>query len=454
MKDRDYFLPYQIAWLQDKNRRKIWEKSRRIGATYVQSYEDVRDCIEIPGLPVWFSSADESAAKEYILYCQQWAKIYKKAGTILSIADEILDEKNDVRALVIRLKNGSRIHGLASNPKAFRSKGGKVVLDEFDWHKDQRGMYAAAKPCTTWGYDLRILSTYKSNSGLYGQFIKDAKKAKDEGRDPVFSVHTTTIFNALEDGLLDRIMGKTATPEEREAWLAAEREGCGDENIWLQEYCCIPADENEAFLTWDLIMPCEDDKAGKPELAGDGPFYVGMDIGRRRDLTVIWVIEMVGDVLWTREVVPMKGASFAAQDEELDRVFQQYRPKRICMDQTGMGEKPVEDAQKRYGTNTVEGVPFTSASKQEIAFSLRRKFEDRQVRMPVNQDLRRAHHTVKKTVTATGNIRFDADRTDAGHADEFWAHALAIHASGSVYQPVEYKSIQKRRAAGFGKGAW
>ncbi len=429
---RDYFLPYQVRWLQDRSRRKIQRKSRRIGWTYSQSYEDVRDCVEKPGLPVWFSSADESAAKEWILYCEQWAKIFKAAGAILSIGVEVLDEKTGVQALVIRLKNGSRLMGLSSNPTAFRSKGGKVVLDEFDWHKDQRAMYAAAKPCVTWGYDLRIGSTYRSDSGLYHQFIRDAEKAIAEGRQPVFSLHSTDIFQAVEQGLLDKIFGRPTTAAEREQWLQEEREACGDENIWLQEYCCIPVDENVAFLPWELILPCEDEKAGIPDLAGTGPFYVGMDIGRRRDLTIIWVDEQVGYILWTREVVRMKGASFAQQDAELDRIFDHYRPKRICIDQTGMGEKPVEDAKRRYGEYVVEGVGFTANVKQELAFALRRKYEDRQVRAPMDRDIRNAHHTVKKTTTVAGNIRFDADRTDQGHADEFWAHALAVHAAGDA----------------------
>ena len=445
MKESAYFLPYQIAWLNDHSRRKIWEKSRRIGATYVQSYEDVRDCIQTPGLPVWFSSADESAAKEYILYCEQWAKIFKTAGKILSVKEEILDEKNGVKALIIRFVNGSRIHGLSSNPTAFRSKGGKTNLDEFDWHKDQPRMYAAAKPCVTWGYDLRILSTYQSSSSLYAQFVKDAKKAVADGKAPTFSLHTVTIYDAVEQGLLDRIMGHKTTIEEREAWLAEEKAACGDENIWLQEYCCIPTSENDAFLTWDLIRPCEDSGAGKPESAGTGAFYIGNDIGRRHDLAVFWVIEKVGDVFWTREVVKMKDVSFAAQDDELARLVDAYKPSRICMDQTGMGEKPVEDAKRRYGNYRVEGVIFTGPVKQELAFEVRRRFEDRQVRIPVDQDIRRAHHAVKKTVTAAGNIRFDADRTDKGHADEFWAHALALHGASNPAGPIEFESTGKKR---------
>jgi len=452
----DYFLPYQVRWLQDRSRRKIQRKSRRIGWTYVQSYEDVRDAVKIPGLPVWFSSADESAGKEYILYCEKWCKIFKAAGAILKISEEVLDEKNDIKVLMIQLKNGSRLMALSSNPKAFRSKGGKVVLDEFDWHRDQRGMYAAAKPCVTWGYDLRIGSTYRSGNGLYAQFIRDAEKAIAEKRQPVFSLHSVDIFQAIKDGLLDKIMGRPTTEAERQQWLAEEREACGDENIWLQEYCCIPADENDAFLTWDMILPCEDAKAGLPDLAGSGPFYLGMDIGRRRDLTIFWVDELVGDVLWTREVVRMKGASFAQQDAEQDRIVAQYRPRRICMDQTGMGEKPVEDAKKRYGEYVVEGVQFTGPVKQELAFALKRKFEDRQVRTPMDREIRNAHHTVKKTTTVAGNIRFDAERTEAGHADEFWAHALAVHAAGdALVAPAvagadpEFDTYRSGRPGGF-----
>ena len=69
-----YFLPYQTAWLNDPARLKIWEKSRRIGATYVQAFEDVMDCAKEVGCDVWFTSADQATSKEYIHYCADWAR--------------------------------------------------------------------------------------------------------------------------------------------------------------------------------------------------------------------------------------------------------------------------------------------------------------------------------------------------------------------------------------------
>ena len=80
------FLPYQIKWLKDKSQIKIWRKSRRIGATYVQAFEDVIDALtlKIRGkvCDVWFSSADITAAKEYIMYCEYWAKLLNFAMKI------------------------------------------------------------------------------------------------------------------------------------------------------------------------------------------------------------------------------------------------------------------------------------------------------------------------------------------------------------------------------------
>ena len=55
--------------------------------------------------------------------------------------------------------------------------------------------------------------------------------------------------------------------------------------------------------------------------------------------------------------------------------------------------------------------------------------EDHGFLIPIDQDVSRSLHSVQKTRTSTGLSRFDAERSDAtGHADHFWAAALAVHA--------------------------
>ena len=78
-------------------------------------------------------------------------------------------------------------------------------------------------------------------------------------------------------------------------------------------------DEASAWLTYDLIMACEDPEAGKPEKYQGGPCFIGNDIARRNDLWVGWVWEAVGDVLWTREIRVLQHKTFAEQDRAAER---------------------------------------------------------------------------------------------------------------------------------------
>jgi phage FluMu gp28-like protein len=442
VKHSGYFLPYQVKWINDNSRFKIVEKSRRVGMTYAQSYEDVRDAARQDGMDVWFSSADESAAAEYILYCQQWAKLFDAAAEYLG--EVVIDSEKDIKALSIKFSSGYRVNALSSNPKAFRSKGGKLVLDEFAFHKQPEEMWKAAIPIITWGYPVRVLSTYNGQGNRYFRMVTDAKNQSNvsgskSGR---WSLHTTTIEMAVEQGLVDKILGRPSTDQDKTDFIEDCRAAAGDEETYQQEYMCVPVDEASAWLTWDLITSAEHEEAGKPEFYKGGDCYVGVDIGRRHDLFVCWVDEKIGDVFWNREVIKLKNASFAEQDAALDRVFDYYKVRRACMDQTGIGEKPVEDAKTRHGTYKVEGILFTGPVKQHLATIIKQVYEDKKTRTPVDKAIRESHHAVRKLTTIAGNPRFDADRTEVGHADEFWAHALAVHAAEGTVQPAAGESVE------------
>ena len=433
---RDYWTGYQLRYLRDRSRFKIVKKSRRTGFTLAQSYEDVRDAVPSKGgMDVWFSSADESAAYEYILYAGRWAEIYDAAAR--DLGEIVLDSAKNVKAYSIEFASGHRINALSSNPSRFRSKGGKVVLDEFAAHPDGDAMWRAAAPAITWGFPIRVLSTVNGKANRYWRIVSEAEKGVDErGKPTRWRLHTVTIADAIEQGLVAKIPGYDNSAESRERFLAECRATAGDEESFQQEYMCVPQDAATAWLTWDLIIACESPDAGKPERYQGGPCYAGNDIGLRRDLWVLEVVELVGDTLWTREVARLQKSSFAEQDAVMRRVFESYNIRRACIDQTGMGEKPVEDAKRRYGQYRIEGVQFTAAVKQHLATLIRQRYEDKQVRTPEDLAYRRAHHAVRKMTTAAGNPRFDAERTAAGHADEFWAHALALHAAEGVAQPA------------------
>jgi len=442
-----YFLQYQIDWLKDTSQCKIWEKSRRIGATYIQSYEDVEDCVASRVPAVWFSSADLSAAKEYILYCSKWAKIFDAGAR--DLGEIVLDEKKSVKSLTIEFSNGTRINALSSNPKAFRSKGGKVVLDEFAWHEDQVQLWKAAKPTVTWGFPLRILSTHNGKSSLFYKFINSIKKGKLK-----WSLHNTDIFKAADDGLVDKIKGRKTTKAERTEWLKEQEADCFDSETWQQEYCCNAIDGATAFLTYEEIQKCEADMLWNEDELSEyfnlelkGPLFMGVDIARKKHLTVMWVAEEIGRTLYTRHIKIMENTPFKAQKSYLFHLLDNPKIYRACIDSTGLGMQLAEEALEKYGDNRVEGVTFTGRVKEDLAFSLRTKIEDIGILFPDDNDIREDFHSIRKITTASNNIRFDADADKVlGHADRFWAAALMCHAAKSDAGPVNVSSRCRRQA--------
>jgi hypothetical protein len=76
--------------------------------------------------------------------------------------------------------------------------------------------------------------------------------------------------------------------------------------------------------------------------------------------------------------------------------------------------------------------------------------EDRALRIPYDPVIRADLRSVTKQTTA-GNIRFTAERTTDGHADRFWALALAVHAGAAVdaaqWRPMTPSKPQQEETA-------
>jgi phage FluMu gp28-like protein len=81
-----------------------------------------------------------------------------------------------------------------------------------------------------------------------------------------------------------------------------------------------------------------------------------------------------------------------------------------------------------------------------MATGLKRNFEDKASRIPADSQIRRSLHSVKKYATTTKHFRFDAERTDeTGHADHFWAKALAVQAGSGPASVIEFQSTGVKR---------
>jgi len=430
------FLPYQSDFISDSSRLVLVEKGRQIGLSYAAAYKAVRLVADGNArLDVWVASRDEIQSRQFLRYCRRWARSLDHVATLSEQC--ILLPHRAIRVQALKFTNGLCIYCLSSNPDAIVGKSGHVILDEFALHRDQRQLYTVAKPVTQWGGTLTLLSTHRGIGTVFNELISDARQC---GNKMGWSLHTIPIQKAVDQGIVEKIHRAAGQPPartpaaiatQRQAWLARQRAECIDEEQWLQEYCCQPADETTAFITYEMIVACEDPSARRDftylaTLPSTAALYIGFDVARTTDLSVIDVEEKVGDVFCERLRLELRGKTFAEQEYELRRLLDLPTVRRCCIDATGIGMQLAENMVARYGLRA-EAIRFTGPVKEELAYPLRAAHEDRRLRYPPDEPLRADLRGVKKETTASGNPRFAGETADS-HCDRFWAKALALHA--------------------------
>jgi phage FluMu gp28-like protein len=391
--------------------------ARQTGKTFCTTFELALDCqlADIEGKRTrWvILSRGERQAKEAI---EEGVKRHCQAmGAVIKSSEGVWSGEASYRSMEVVFPNGSRITALPANPDTARGFSANVFLDEFSFHLESRKIWTALFPVISAGWKLRVVSTPNGKANKFYELMTTESN--------LWYRQTTDIYEAVADGLnrdIDEL-----------------REALNDQDAWSQEYELKWLDEASAWLSFELINSCEHDGAGIADHYQGGPCFVGVDIAARNDLFCIYVLEAVGDVLWTRDIIVRKRITFQEQDALLDDVFRRYRVTRCCMDQTGMGEKPVEDAIRKHGSSRVEGVLFTGPNKLTLATLGKEAFEDKKIRIPLgDSDLRADLHKLQKITGATGQPRFVAESDSSGHADRTWACFLALNAAHGDTGPL------------------
>jgi phage FluMu gp28-like protein len=455
---------YQKRWIADRARFKSGRLARQTGKSFMVTLEAALDMAE-NGAPWVILSSGERASRE------DGEKLKMHLHAIGAAAQAFEGEDvfggTSFKVHEVRTPNGGRCVLLPANPDTSRGHSANVILDEAAFHKDTRKIWAALFPTITRGFKIRVVSTPQGKQNKFYEVCTN----------PTFSHHTVTIHQALADGLeLRDEEGRLTTADEL-------RTALGDDEAWAQEYEVEFLDEATAWLPYELIGEAEDMKleiepAWAVELlalareahqadptnvqpvamalpSAAGEWTLGLDIGRRRDLSVIWLLETRGRGRVTLAVIELARQAFGVQERVLWTLLANPAVRRACIDQSGLGMQLAERAVEKFGAHRVEPISFTGPNKEVLAVRLKTDLEDHQVRIPAERKLRESLHSLKRYQTATGNFRFDADRSDAtGHADAAWALALALQAGATsgVAVDVGEDAGPEEAMAGLGRG--
>ena len=446
-------FPYQKRWVMDSARFKIGVWSRQSGKSFSTAAESVTDCILFPKTKWVCLSASERQALEWLEKAKEWTALFKQS---LAGEEQVRDAAEALlKSAEIRFANGSRIMAIPGKPATARGYSTNIVLDEFAYHENPNAVWSAMFPnqsnplagmaqaryeAMLAGEDfsaiqrelkLRVVSTF---NGRDNKFYSMWERREQTG----YSGHFIDIYSAVKDGLPLNI--------------EQLRTGLDDAEIWAQEYECSPADVSAVLLPYELLASCESPEAtvtiGPDYFTSGKPYVMGIDFARKRDLSVAWTDELMGDVAHCREVLEMRDMSTPDQIALLRPRIRGAR--RVCLDYTspglGLGDFLVKEfgeynpAKHLYGK--IELCTFTNPLKVELFSKLRMAFEQRQCRIPISRAVREDMHSVQRMTSNSGNITYRAPHTEDGHADRCTAKALAHRAMGCGRTQVAYAAIK------------
>lgn len=412
-------LTYQRKWIDDAARFKIGLMARQTGKSWTSALEAVRDCLERKTTWVCLSAGERQAL--------EWMRKAREHAEAFAVAlDGYTEERDHAEALLrsaeITWPNGSRIIAIPANPDTARGYSANLLLDEFAFHERPDEIWRAIYPSISnplkGTYKLRVVST---PNGLGNKFAALWHHGEQ------WSKHRVDIYDAVAGGLpLD---------------IDELRAGLNDPEAWAQEYECQFLDAAAVLLPYELIARCESPEcvvSASPEyFRSRRTLFMGLDYGRKKDLTVCWTLEQIGDVAHTADVHEMRGVSTPEQIDRLRPRIQAAR--RISVDYTGPGIGMGDYLVKEFGEynpekhlfGKVELNTFSNPMKVDVFSKLRMAFEAGKVRVPVDRVIREDLHSMQRVTTQAGTVTYRAPHTEDGHADRCTALALAIRAFGT-----------------------
>ncbi|MCI6989411.1 MAG: terminase family protein [Campylobacter sp.] len=379
---------YQKEFLNDNSQFRIVLKARQIGFSYVSGLDALLGAVA--GRDQLFLSASEEQARILMNYMSGWAK---KLG-ISFIKDSDFEKS---------LENGAVIKVMAHNFRTVQGFSGDIWMDEFAWYPNQKRIFTVFVP--TIGAikgRLTILSTPFEEHSLFHELFSDELKYY------VFSRHKIDIYKAMEDGL---------------EFDLETMKSLFDADTWASCYECIFIDDESALMSIELIKSCVDYNFSFFTPKSKESLYLGYDIGRIKDRSALAGIITNKDKFDLAILNTYAKTKFNDQYDEIKNHLLTYENSVLNIDKTGIGLNLAENLYDGFGSR-VKGVWFSAASKEQMALNLKKLFEDKKIRIPNDPVLIADIHSIKRSAGAK-SFKYDSPRNENGHADRFWALALA-----------------------------
>lgn len=486
------FRAYQRPVFSDRSTgTELLHWSRQIGKSFTLAAWAVDRCLSRPGRLITVLSNSKDNGAEFAVKC---GEVLRKLDEAFELVDEQSGTKGEeaIRNSPVKYedmrfevritigKKVSRIKVLAANPRTARGFSGDLIMDEFAFHEDSNAIWEAAEPILSSNQDFlcRIASTGNGKHNMFYRMASGGHAAADDTTGTIVFSDAGFLVSRVPRSVAWKLGVKIFDAKTREPITPDEaRARSLDKRAYDQNYECQFADENMALLTHELISAaeadnvgfvCEQDWSAEAQallLAAQGDLFVGVDVGRNRDLTVMTAVERIGPMRFVRAILRIEGMRLPQQQERLGFLCRLPRFRRAAIDMTGIGLGLTEYSQDQFGRARIQGVNFSSTVPitakiaqdgrkaesvrvtEAMATELLQVYEDRHIQHPRDNQLRDSLRKPEKITSPGGRVSIAATRTEAGHADEFWSFALAEEAGGTNEIPMMPFAFTTTRAA-------
>lgn len=162
-----------------------------------------------------------------------------------------------------------------------------------------------------------------------------------------------------------------------------------------------------------VVMPAE----GTP--SAPLPRYVGIDFGRKRNLTEIHVLQKEESGIYrTLMTHSMNNKNFEDQKVFIDDLIRRVRPMQVKVDEMGQGYPLLDYLTRQHGT-MVQPLKMNSlATKEKTVLQLRNAFLDLQIAIPNDTELYIQLHSFQKQYTDAGNVRYSGKVDESDFKDD------------------------------------
>lgn len=394
---------YQKTIIENESKRLVINKPRQVGITTAFAYKFM--------LKAMFGKKCLVVSRSYVEATNFIGEIKKMLRNMLAIPEfsPMLRKILSVRVDIIEFTSGGYVKALANTSEAGRSYAvDYICLDEFAFYSNAEDLYTAILPTITTKkkYQIIVNSTPNGEGNMYAAIWREFEERGFERK--MITMGECPIF----------------TPEK----ISELKQGM-DELSFMQEYMNAFLGSKLSYFPMDIINNGVDKTlkvATTPETLPIGCKLVfGVDIGRKIDKTAIIG---VGQDNVVKFKATLERKPFKEQREFLQRLLPFASVMRI--DRNGIGEQLAEELQTM--DSAVVPVTVTSDLKMEGFIAMRRMFEQREITIPDDIELKRALNLIER-VQMGASITFDAPRTDkTGHSDLAFALMFAVGVGAGV----------------------